>query len=115
MKRIYIAGALNSDSMGFLGNCHRMIDTGNKVRKAGYAVFIPCLDVLLGLYDGGMEYHEFFNNSVEFLKVSDAVFLTPGWEDSAGTRREIEMARRLQIPVCSAIKELLVRVPPERG
>ena len=36
-----------------------------------------------------------------WLEVSDAVVLVPGWEQSNGTKKEIEVAEKLGIPVYS--------------
>jgi len=46
MKRVYVAGKLNSDACGYIKNVHRMIIWAEKVRKAGFAVFVPGLDFL---------------------------------------------------------------------
>ena len=99
MKRIYIAGKLNDDACGYIKNLHRMIQTAREVRQAGFAVYVPGNDFLEGLVAGDFDYPEYFNNSQPWLAASDAVFLTPGWEESAGTKREIEYANSLGIPV----------------
>lgn len=99
MKIVYVAGALNSDACGYIKNMHRMIRWSEKVRRKGYAVFVPGLDFLVGIVMGDLEYSDFFNNSQPFLARSDAVFVTPDWETSKGTAKEIEYARSLGIPV----------------
>ena len=104
--RVYVAGALNSDAVGYIKNMHRMIKTAKLLRDNGYSVYVPCNDFLEGLVDGNFSYNEFFDNSQPWLGVSDAVFLTPGWENSEGTKREIENAKKLGIPVCKYLYEL---------
>ena len=99
MKKVYVAGKLNDDAVGYIKNCHRMIKTARLVRDAGYSVYVPCNDFLEGLVDGEFDYHEYFNNSQPWLSVSDAIFLTPGWETSSGTKDEIKLATSLGIPV----------------
>jgi len=38
MKRIYVAGKLNDDAVGYIQNCHKMIRAAKKVREAGYNI-----------------------------------------------------------------------------
>ena len=106
MKKVYCAGKLNDDAVGYIMNCHRMIRTAKKVREAGYAVYVPCLDFLEGVVTGSMSYDDYFNNGQEWLKASDAVFLVPGWESSKGTRREMELADANNIPIFDNIEKM---------
>ena len=99
MKKIYVAGALNSDAVGYIRNLHKMISYANILRKKGYAVFVPGLDFLMGLLDGNFDYQDYFDNSQPWLDVSDIMFVCPGWESSAGTLKEIEFAKKIGIPV----------------
>jgi hypothetical protein len=99
MKRIYVAGALNSDACGYIKNLHQMILWAEKVRKGGFAVFIPGIDFLAGLQCGDWEYSDYFDNSQPWLDVSDAVFIVPGWEKSDGTKKEIVRAKENGTPV----------------
>jgi hypothetical protein len=105
-KKVYVAGKLNDDAVGYIMNCHRMIRTAKKVREAGYAVYVPCNDFLEGLVDGGFDYHDFFDNSQPWLMSSDAIFLVPGWESSTGTRREMETADANNIPIFDSIEKM---------
>ena len=107
MKRIYIAGKLNDDACGYIKNMHRMITWGDRVRKAGFAVYIPGLDFLQGLVFGNYEYADYFDNSQPWLDASDGIFLVPGWEKSMGTKREIERAKQQEIPVFTDIAVLV--------
>lgn len=110
--RIYIAGALNSDSCGYIKNLHRMIVFAEKVRSMGAAVYVPGNDFLHGLVTGSHEYDDYFMNSMEWLLSCDAMALTPGWEQSKGTQREIELAKKNGIPVLyhsSEVKKFLNR------
>lgn len=108
MKRIYVAGKLNDDACGYIKNMHRMIKCAREIRRAGFSVYVPGNDFLEGLVDGNFNYEEYFYNSQPWLAASDAVFLTPGWEASEGTKREIEYAKKLGIPVFADL-DLLVR------
>lgn len=101
MKRVYIAGKLTDDAIDYVKNIHRMIKAARAVRRVGFSVYVPGNDFLEGLVDGNFNYEEYFNNSQPWLDVSDAVFLTPGWETSMGTTKEIERAKSQGIPVFS--------------
>lgn len=106
MKKIYVAGKLNDDAVGYIQNCHRMIRTARKLREAGYSVYVPCNDFLEGIVDGKFDYKEYFNNSQPWLMASDAVFLTPGWEGSTGTRKEMATAEARGIPIFDNVKSM---------
>jgi len=98
-KRVYVAGALNAPAKDYIQNVHRMIVWGDKVRRLGFSVYIPCTDFLSGVVLGNYEYADYFENSQPWLEVSDAMFVCPGWEDSKGTKKEIKRARDFGVPV----------------
>ena len=109
MKRVYkvyVAGKLNSDACGYIKNIHQMIIWAEKVRKLGFAVFVPGLDFLQGVLFGNWEYSDYFNNSQPWLDSADAIFLVPGWETSEGTKKEIKRAKKQNIPVYSDLNLL---------
>lgn len=98
-KRIYIAGPLNALAVDYLKNCSNMMLAAEHIRRLGYSVYVPCIDLLMGLKFGYTTYSDYFENSNEWLKVADAVYLCAGWENSEGTKKEIELAESLGIPV----------------
>jgi len=107
MKRVYVAGKLNAtDACEYLRNVHRTIVWAEKVRKLGFAILVPGIDLLQGIVFGNWQYNDYFDNSQPWLDVSDAVFLVPGWETSPGTKREIKRADRQSIPVFSDLTKL---------
>ena len=106
MIKIYVAGKLNADAVGYIQNMHRMIKTAKELRDAGFSVYVPCNDFLEGLVDGKFDYTDYFNNSQPWLSSSNAIFLTPGWETSIGTAKEIELAKKLNIPVFSELQSM---------
>ena len=106
-KVVYIAGALNSDAVGYIKNMHRMIAFARQVRRYGFSVYVPCNDFLEGLVDGQFDYPDYFDNSQPILLRCDAVALTPGWESSKGTQREIALAKEKGIPVFETIEDLI--------
>lgn len=99
MKRIYIAGKLNDMAVDYLLNVHKMMATAEEVRKAGYSIYVPAIDLIMGIAFGYTKYEDYFNNSQPWLEASDAIFLTPGWETSKGTEKEIQLAWKNDIPV----------------
>lgn len=98
-KIAYIAGALNALSIEYLQNVRRMILWSNKIRALGFAVFVPGIDLLHGIATDDWDYNAAFDNSQPFLAKSDIVFVCPGWENSKGTAREIELAESLGVPI----------------
>ena len=107
MKRVYVAGKLNDDACGYIKNVHRMIIWAEKIRKLGFAVYVPGLDFLQGVVFGNYEYSDYFDNSQPWLDVSDAMFLVPGWKTSKGTGLEIARAKRKNIPVYTDLEILI--------
>lgn len=109
MKRVYIAGALNGDAVSYIKNVYKMVQWSEKVRKLGFSVFVPGIDFLQGVILGDWNYDDYFNNSQPWLEVADALFVTPGWEHSKGTKREIHKAMELSIPVFYDLVDLKER------
>lgn len=107
MPKVYVAGKLNDDAVGYIKNLNRMIVWSEKVRRKGFAVFVPGIDFLVGLTMGDLEYFDYFSNSQPWLAVADAVFLVPGHQTSKGTQREIEYANSLGIPVFDNLDNLV--------
>jgi len=98
-KKIYIAGKLNASAVEYIKNIHRMLGYARTIRKMGFSVYVPAIDILLGIFEGDLEYSDYFENSQPWLMVSDAIFVVPGWEGSEGVKREIETAKELEIPI----------------
>ena len=98
-KRAYIAGKLNDTAVNYLKNVHQMIHAADVLRDKGYSVFVPCLDLLLGIYAGDWEYDDYADNNMAWLEVADEVYVLPNWENSKGTRAEIARAEELKIPI----------------
>ena len=78
--RIYVAGPLNALACDYLKNVHQMMQCAEALRKKGYSVYVPALDLLMGLTFGNYEYGDYFENSQPWLDASDAM----------GPRRNIE-------------------------
>lgn len=107
MKKIYIAGKLNDTAPKYIQNIYKMIKTAKKARNSGFAVYVPAIDILEGLVDGNFEYDDYFNNSIEWLKVSDGILLVENWLNSPGALKEISIAKKHNIPIFTDINELI--------
>ena len=107
--RVYIAGKLNASAAVYIRNVHDMLAVGNMIRKRGFSVFVPALDVLMGFLDGKMDYEDYFENNIEWLKVTDYMLVLPGWEHSSGTQKEMEIAESHNIPILFDLFSLVVR------
>jgi len=105
--RVYVAGKLNADAVGYLYNVHKMMETAEAARLAGFSVFIPAIDLLCGIKHGYSSYEEYFENGQPWLMASDAVLLVPNGETSKGTAAEIATAESLGIPVFAELSELI--------
>ena len=107
MKKVYIAGKLNDDAVGYIQNCARMIRLANDAREAGFAVFVPCIDLLQGLVAGNWTYRQYFDNSQPWLRASDAILVVKeGYRNSKGTMREIDTAKQHDIPVFFCLEDM---------
>jgi len=104
MLKVYCAGKLNDMAVEYLYNVHKMMTTAEELRGAGYAVFIPCIDLFMGIMFGYREYDNYFDNSQPWLESADAVFLVPGWETSKGAREEMKLAWKKDIPIFSDLE-----------
>ena len=101
--RVYVCGPYSCKSVDgnvieILSNMRRGLAISIQVMQAGHAVYSPWLDFQFGLIaDIPMEM--FKRNSMEWIKVSDAMLLVNGWQDSAGCRAEVAEASLHGVPV----------------
>ena len=110
MIRVYVAGAISSSNpIQFLDNIRKGARLSAQALLAGYAVFSPFIDFQLFLALNGEEkidIETIQNQSLAWLKVSDAVLVVPGWENSKGTEKELAIARGLGIPIYFTLEGL---------
>ena len=116
MKKIYIAGPYNDNNvLGVLRNIGRGEYWAAELFKDGFAPFCPWFDKAFVISNFFEEFtvEQFRAYSMEWLRVSDAVFVVPDYPgmkksiDSDGTFEEIKEAERLGIPVFYGYKELI--------
>lgn len=113
MIRVYVAGPYSGNTIQTLGNIRRGIGMSVKLLLRGYFPYCPWLDWLYGLFsEVPIELYQ--ANSIAWLKVAQAVLVLEGWENSTGTKAEIEIAKREGIPVFYSIEALVKWVENER-
>jgi hypothetical protein len=114
-KKIYVAGAYSDTSVDrVLRNIGRGEHCALQLFKAGFAPFVPWFDKEFVIRDFETEFklQDFYDYSIEWLKVSDAVFLIPNikglkdWQDSFGVKEELKVANDNGIPVFTDLNEM---------
>jgi hypothetical protein len=100
MRLIYIAGALRGNgAIDYIHNVHKMVWQSDLIRRLGFAVFVPCNDLVEGLIIPNRSFDSLFDNSMEILHRCDGVYVCPGAEKSVGVAKEVAEAKELGIPV----------------
>lgn len=97
--KIYIAGKLNDMACDYIKNVHDMIKNADEVRREGFAVFVPGIDLLCGIQNGNWNYEDYFDNSQPWLDVADGIYIGLNWRESHGTLREIKRAQNNNQPI----------------
>jgi len=114
--KVYVAGAYSDNNvLGVLKNIGRGEYWASELFMKGFAPFTPWHDktFVIQNWDKDFTVNQFYDYSMEWLRVSDVVFIIPNanglrdWELSSGTLKEIEEANVLNIPVCYNLYELL--------
>lgn len=103
MKRLYVAGPYSSDSVcGALDNMRRGMRKATEKFLEGWAPFCPWMDFHYSLMlrgDESLSVQDYYQYSLAWLEVSDAMYVLKGWAQSKGTLAEIERAKELGIPI----------------
>ena len=97
--RVYVAGRLSDNAVEYIKNVSRMMEWAEYIRRLGHSVYVPAIDLLMGVKFGVYNYDDYFENSQPWLDVADIVFVCPGAEYSQGTQREIQRAQDRGIKV----------------
>ena len=111
MKRIYVAGPYSSDNiidtLDYMREGQRM---ATRVLLAGFAPWCPWIDFHYQLQlrdDEELTVDNYYEYSITWLVVSDAMLVMPGWQYSKGTLKEIEIARALGIPIYYSFDDMV--------
>lgn len=100
--RVYVAGPYSSDNvMGVFKNMRKGIKKSMDLFTLGFAPFVPWLDYQFCFMDFNEELNikDFYEYSLEWLRVSDVLFVQGSWFESKGTIAEIAEAQNLEIPI----------------
>ena len=109
MIKVYVAGPYSADNVAdVLSNIGRGEHMAALLFELGYAPFCPWhdKDFRIKRPDAKFRLNQYYEFSMEWLKVSDCVLVLPNWEESKGTKMEITEARLLDIPVFYSLAEL---------
>jgi hypothetical protein len=109
--RVYVAGPYSSDNvLGVLSNIRKGNRWAYQLLQQGFAPFSPWLDYHFVLEDhtNDLTVKDFYEYSMEWLRVSDAIFVQGDWTKSNGTKAEIQEANDLDIPVFYDLTKLIL-------
>jgi hypothetical protein len=110
MKRVYVAGSYSSNNViNVLNNIRHGVRAATELFLKGYSPFCPWLDFhyQLMLREGEeLTVQNYYDYSMAWLEVSDAVYVLPNSENSKGTQAEILRAHELGIPVFFDVDEM---------
>lgn len=111
MKKIYVAGPYSANNvLEVLQNIGRGQKACAELFKKGYAPFCPWHDksYVIDNPDDKFTVDQFYEYSIAWLKVSDAMLLLPGWTGSKGTLAEYKIAIDMGMPVFRDIDAMCV-------
>lgn len=102
--KVYVAGPYRGE---ISKNTHNAIKIGGLLLSYGFVPFVPHLTHFWGIITP-KEDEDWINYGLEWLKVCDCILVLPGFENSEGTKIEIEMAKGLNIPIFYHIDEIRI-------
>jgi len=106
MKIIYVAGRLTgANNFEITRNVRAAEEIGMVVAELGAMPLIPHANTGLTFF-GTLDAEFWYAGTLELLRRCDAAVLVPGWEESKGSRAEVEEAKRLGIPAFERVEEL---------
>ena len=112
--RVYVAGRYSRNTKGQPGNILEVfqnIQMGTQVcamlMKRGFDVFCPWLDFQFLWYQPDMPKSRFYEQSLAFLEVCDAMLVISGEGACGGVDKEIKFAADHGIPIYRDIQELV--------
>jgi nucleoside 2-deoxyribosyltransferase len=110
IKRVYVAGSYNADNIvTSLDNMRIGMRKSLEVLLAGFIPFVPWFDYHFQLMlreNEVLTKEDYYRYSIAWLEVCDVVLVVNYREGSIGTKKEIEFAENLGIPVFYDLKSL---------
>ena len=111
MKRVYVAGPYSADNViTVLDNMRRGMRVSLEVFLAGFAPFSPWMDYHYQLQlkeNEALSVKDYYEYSLAWLEVSDAILVLPNSENSKGVQAELVKAKELKIPIFFNLKDLI--------
>jgi hypothetical protein len=105
---VYVAGPFTAKSRaGVEANILKASLFGIKVAVAGFCPLVPHSNTAHPVYESIQPYTFWIRATTALLRVSHAVLLVPGWEESSGACGEVEIALLLGIPVFTSVQDLV--------
>lgn len=106
MFRVFIAGPYRAPTAWQREcNIHKAKALALKAWKAGFSVFCPHSNT--AQFDDECPDQVWLDGIVEWLKVSEAVLVMEGYEQSPGSVNELVIAMRMKIPVFDSVEGLM--------
>ena len=110
MIKVYVAGAYSSDNILEMFEIVRKgLEISTELFNRGYAPFVCVTDLhfcLMKKPEHELTIEKFYNYSIAWLLVSDVMLVLPGFENSRGTLKEIDIANEKGIPIFYTLKDL---------
>lgn len=117
--RVYVAGSYNSDNViGVLDNMRRGMRAATELLLAGFSPWVPWFDYHFQLMlrdDESLSIEDYYRYSMEWVDVSEAMYVVKLSENSRGTQAEIDRANEIGIPVFYDMAELIAFKDPDKG
>lgn len=107
--KVYVAGKYSGfNVIEILQNIGRGKKVCAELFKLGYAPFCPWHDASYSEDNPSCRFtvNDFYEYSIEWLRASDAVFMTEGWQHSRGARNELKEAKLSGIPIAYNLSDL---------
>ncbi len=101
MKRIFVSGPYTLGDVA--QNVKNSMDVSNDLISLGFAPFCPHLTHFLHM-NKFQPYEKWLEIDLAFLRVCDALIRIPG--ESNGADKEVEFAKKLNIPIVYNIADL---------
>lgn len=110
MLRLYVAGAYSANNiLDILKNIGRGRKACAEFFSLGFAPFCPWhdMDFIIMNPDHNFNIKQFRDYCLEYLTVSQVMFILPDSQDHEGVQDEIKLAKKLKIPVFETIFNLI--------
>lgn len=107
MKLVYISGKYTrTDKRTVRDNIKLAERYGIKIWNKGYAVLIPHMNTAFLERKSKVGYNQIMEADLLMLSRCDILFLLPNYKSSRGALQELELAKKLEIPIYTKLKDL---------